>query len=107
MFTPQTVVIEPPRLDPEAKGYGLTLLMSIAGRTLILWGVIAILIPQFGITYWMTYLILVGVAILRGPGKYTLIHAANRTARDARTKRLATFTTKASDETQLRARSAV
>lgn len=107
MFTPQTVIVEPPRLDPDVKGYPITALLSLALRTLILWAVIAILIPGYGITYWMTALIIIGFNALRGPGQYALLNSANRVARSNREKRLAAFTVPGSDEAKLRARSAV
>lgn len=107
MFNPQTVVVEPPRLDPEAKGYTLTVLLSIALRTLILWAAIAILIPGYGITYWMTYLIIIGFNALRGPGQYAVINAVNRVARSDQEKRLGKYATQGSDEAKLRARSAL
>lgn len=104
MFTPQPVVIEPPTLDPDAKGYLLSALVNMALRTLILWGVIAILIPQFGITYWMVYLILVASHTLRGPGEYALMHSMNRAARKRRKGTLGAKFVAASDDTILRAR---
>lgn len=105
MQTPQTVIVEPPSLDPDVKSYWLSALTIVALRTLIVWAAIAILIPEFGITYWMVYVGLVGFAALRGPGRYALVHSANRVARTNRLKRLATFTRNASDDALLHARS--
>lgn len=108
MLTPQSVVIEPPRLDPDAKGILLSALISIALRTLLVWAAIAILFPGFGITYWMVYVAIVGIAALKGPRPYALIHSANRVSRARRERRLArgdTTLAEVADEALLRSRS--
>ena len=85
----QSVVIEPPRLDPDAKGVLFSALILVALRTLLVWAAIAILIPGFGITYWMVYVAIVGISALKGSQPYALTHSANRVARERREKSLA------------------
>lgn len=105
MQTAQSVVIEPPALDQDAKGYMLSTLMFLAMRTLLIWGAIAILIPGFGITFWMVLVALVGLNALRGPGRYALVHSTNRVARTKRATSLISAPKKASDDILLVSRS--
>lgn len=107
MPEPIRVVSEPPTLDSNVHGYWLTALFSIALRTLFAWVIIAILIPQFGITYWMVYLGIVGVNAVRGPEPYALAHAANRLARSRRSSSDITPSVEANDRATLIARSMV
>lgn len=107
MSAPQRVIVEPPRLDPDAKGYFLSALTGVALRTLIAWGVIAILIPQFGITYWMVYLGIVGLNAVRGPEPYSLVHTLNGVARVRRSSGRSLTSSGAQDDALLHARSKV
>ena len=101
-----TVVIESPTLDKGVKGYSFAALFLLAFRTLIVWGAIAILIPWFGIAYWMVLVALIGLSALVGPPRYALVESMNRASRAARTAALEGSGNAPQDEKLLRSRTA-
>lgn len=103
---PTTVVIDSPTLDKDVKGYALTAFFLLCLRALIVWATIAILIPWFGIAYWMVFVALIGLNSLVGPPRYALMLTLNRQARAARKAALEAVSNDTQDEVLLRSRAA-
>jgi hypothetical protein len=101
MATP--VTIEQARLEPSlALRFTLTRLLASLIRITVVWGVIAILVPQFGITWWMVALGKIALRACRKADVNAVITHMNR----EHAKRTPTISTR-SDVELLRKRAAL